>query len=168
MATGKIYGWTAGLARRSDMVPCDKNGRRTDEPGSDAAKMADTIEMKIFDGEYDVPKHLVDVITKLMAERVTPHAPEETTLMAIAHGEHHVPNSMVEDITALGESMKSLADANGMLQEEISNLLKEKKKLSKLYDKALSEKDDLIAAAKDRKKEISELKKQAKGENPAE
>jgi DNA repair exonuclease SbcCD ATPase subunit len=75
---------------------------------------------------------------------------------------------MVEDITALGESMKSLADANGMLQEEISNLLKEKKKLSKLYDKALSEKDDLIAAAKDRKKEISELKKQAKGENPAE
>ena len=147
--TSVIFIRSDRLAKRNDMVPCDKNGRRLypegDEPGN-------STDMEIMGGQYTVPDGLINVIGRLkdaaeVEEKSAARAKikEANDQLRISLGENNELRKKVLDIDA---NVKDL-------QANASNLTKENSALRKSFDLA-------TGTIEDKDREIKDLKAQLK------
>ena len=150
---GYVYIRTEALSKRSDMIPCDSEGRRLFEEGQGPTD--DTTDMEIGGKKFSVPKHLVSVINELE--------------VAAEHREESVLEKEVKDLTeklndstmksgALRKDNISISAANTELQEKLSRSIKEASNLNKEVEK-------LEQLDKDNKSEIKKLKKELRDLN---
>ena len=147
--TGVIFIRSDKLAKRNDMVPCDKNGRRLypegDEPGN-------STDMEIMGSKYTVPDALLGVIDKL---KDAAEAEDKSAARAkVKEANDQLKISLAEN-NELRKKVIDL-DVNLMdLQANASNLTKENSALRKSFDLA-------TGTIEDKDREIKDLKAQLK------
>lgn len=155
---GYVYPYTDALAKRVDMVECDKDGRRIFEEGQEPNPLENTKEIKIFNKNFDVPEYLVPTVEKLLEVNPEVKPPEPKTEMVLNGNKYQVPNSMVEDIAAIGDRMVDAEKANGDLQKQLSDQIAANKKLEKEKAAVEEDKAGLEREIKSLNKEIKKLK----------
>jgi hypothetical protein len=139
---GTVYIWTETLSKRNDMFPCDKHGNRIfDISMSDGKKelFEETEQMEIFGKNFDIPLYLLDVVKKLVREKVVEPHIEEMQPLVIGKNEHMVPERLISDISGIVDRMVSAEAGCKDFQEKLSKLIKEKNELEKAFNIAQEE-----------------------------
>ena len=150
---GYVYIRTEALASRSDMIPCDSEGRRLFEEGQGPTD--DTTDMEIGGRKFSVPKHLVSVINGLEAaaeQREESGLEKEVTDLTEKLNDESMKSG------ALRKDNLSLSASTAELQEKLSSYVKEASNLKKEVEK-------LEQLDKDNKTEIKKLKKELRDLN---
>ena len=148
---GGVFIWSEVLAKRSDMVDCDSEGRRIFAEGESPAKEEET-EMDIDGKILSIPNHIVPIIEKLLVKAIglDPTIAEEQRDQL-----RKKLNDAANENGDLRKAKLSMDSIVSKLQEDNSKAIKEIGELKKDRDR-LAQKDT------DNKREIDQLKREIK------
>ena len=156
LSDGSVYGWAPGIAKRVDMVECDKDGNRTGVDLPKNVEELNTTEMEINGKKFDIPEYLLETVQELLEAAIGRDVSDLESLLAGAKDEII---KALADNNVLAKKNIDLTSSNGDLQKQLSDFVTGATELKKSIEGLTEDNTGYRADIKRLKTEVTKLKK---------